>query len=159
MKAQDKEPVWAAIAAKITMTDCGEDQLPPDEFRHLCGLKIAALRQILDMGYTPVNAFPDGRVIVGIEDANGKQWFNQIHAMKNANGVDWTVCNYPVDTVDGREMMTLEQQDEEFGKKLDFFKTELEVDGTKEGECNCPKCIAERIHAAHREARNERVLH
>lgn len=159
MKENVKEPAWMALATKITMEDCGEKLLSVEEFRHLCGLKIAALRQMLDMGYVPVNAFPDGRVIVGVQDINGKQWFNQIHAMVNANGIDWTVCNYPVDTADGREMMTLEQQDQEFGKTKDFFKTEMEVDGTKEGQCNCSKCIAERLHAAHREAQKERVLH
>lgn len=75
------------------------------------------------------------------------------------------MCCYPVDSIEGTEMLSKAQQMERFANNNEIIKVQADV-LFEDGECSCPNCMARRLSKTvdnhlekTKEEHKNRVLH
>ena len=132
------------VPISMSVLDCGPKKQSKKDFAFTVKLKISALKQMLEAGFMPVNSYKDGRIILKAPKGS-RDKFAQLHVRQE--GDNWAIVSYPCDTAEGREMLTLEEQEAEFPdstlkevKAFENDKGEIELQFPSDDECDCPAC-------------------
>lgn len=140
------------IPLKMSVLDCGPRAQDRKAFEYTVRMKVAAFKQMLESRFMPVKSHDDGRMILRVPEHlkdTAPTEFVQFHVRQE--GEEWAAVCYPVDTAEGRPMMTLEEQMAAFP---DSSVAEVIANISEDGDvafsiknnknCDCPACTLRR---------------